>query len=69
MKSYQQFFAEFKRRKGLVWDARVGAPEFDSLRSGPRMRAYMERIGQADAVPRRTPFSERTCPMILGRTP
>jgi hypothetical protein len=52
---------------GLVWNPGIWQPEWDSLRSDPRIAAFMERAGQSDAVLQRTPVAERTRPMILER--
>ena len=45
----------------------VWLPGLDSIRSDPRIQAYMDSVGIADAVLQRTPVEERTRPMILER--
>jgi hypothetical protein len=53
--------------RGLPYDPYVWSPVFDSVRSDPRVQAYMKSLGLTDAVLQRTPVDERTRPMILDR--
>ncbi|MEN8145082.1 MAG: tetratricopeptide repeat protein [Gemmatimonadota bacterium] len=52
-------------RIGLPWNPSIWRPGLDSLRSDPKVQAYMASLGLGDAVLQRTPLAGRTRPMIL----